>query len=281
MRESQRIQSFRESVIKRIPIFPNNRDTRNLLHNMPLNKLMIHALSWLSRFVNTRRRHVHVANNILDHHKWKENQYRILPLLRRFQKGESVIEFLSEKIEKRGLNLNFNITNKWEDKDFLLNAMGFHHFHLGDLQEGNTFADRTNDILFAEVKRKEVSVIGIYEHSVFDSKSATLSKERQRLWADFESYRFGSIEPGKVYLQSMIATSGHPMHIVTLAKHYTDIIYNLDDKLNDQKFLPEFLGIRDEDLKFQYKFDWTLHFSDLYLIEKNQNLQILIGEGFN
>ncbi|MDF3821619.1 hypothetical protein P3G55_17065 [Leptospira sp. 96542] len=279
--EPPRIQDFKDRISRQIPIFPNNRETRYHLQSLSLGELMVHALSWLSRYVIARPRKVHVPHKVLDHQKWKENQYRTLPLLRRFQKGETVIEFLSNEIKTRGLNLNYNITNKWKDKDFFLNAMGFHHFHLGNLSEGNHFADRTNEILFAEVQKKEVSVIGIYDHSVFESKSEKLSDERRRLWTDFESYRFGKLQPGKFYLQSMIATSGHPTHVVNLAQSYTHMIRTIDESLDDQDYLRDFLGIQNENVNSHFRFDWMLHFSDLYLIEKNQKLHILIEEGFN
>jgi hypothetical protein len=62
---------------------------------MSFSELLFHSLSWLSRFVASRERLVIVADEVLDTEMWRKNQQLIMILLRRFQNGESVKEFLS------------------------------------------------------------------------------------------------------------------------------------------------------------------------------------------
>ena len=49
--------------------------------------------------------------------------------------------------------------NDWSDNDFILNVMGYHHFHLGHLKEKNGHMCRTNEALYATVKLQIVSAI--------------------------------------------------------------------------------------------------------------------------
>jgi hypothetical protein len=51
---------------------------------------------------------------------------------------------------------------RWSDKDFLLNVMGYHHFHLGTAVQRRGYVDRTDDLIFAEVRRDTFTVIAIF-----------------------------------------------------------------------------------------------------------------------
>ena len=55
-------------------------------------------------------------------------------------------------------------TVTWEDKDFLLNVMGLHHFHLGLRQEKSGLMGRTVEVVFAHVSRDTVDILGLFDH---------------------------------------------------------------------------------------------------------------------
>ena len=60
--------------------------------------------------------------------------------------------------------------------------MGVHHFHLGLHQETSGLMTRTNEVLFAAVSRDTFNVLGLFDHSVFDSTvDDAIAPERERL----------------------------------------------------------------------------------------------------
>ena len=58
--------------------------------------------------------------------------------------------------------------DSWADKDFLLNVMGLHHFHLGLTKETAGHMTRTNQVLFASVTREELEILGLFDHAAFE-----------------------------------------------------------------------------------------------------------------
>jgi hypothetical protein len=189
--------------------------------------------------------------------------------------------FLSKKIFKKGLNLKINPKSKWEDKDQILNAMGFHHFHIGYLLEGESFSDRSGDTLIAKVNRKEMYVIGVYDHSVYWNSSVDISKERKRLWNDYENFYFRGKKTNSLRIGSLISTSGHPLHIHSLTQSYLYKIAQFENNLYQAEWIREKLQITATETINVDEFQWLLNFSDLYLFNKRKNLYLLIGEGFN
>jgi hypothetical protein len=69
--------------------------------------------------------------------------------------------------------------DRWADKDMLLNVMGYHHFHFDAAPHNRV---RSDDVLFAHVTRETFTVIGIFDHAVFEVDPAKpMMAERNRL----------------------------------------------------------------------------------------------------
>jgi hypothetical protein len=74
--------------------------------------------------------------------------------------------------------------------------MGFHHFHLG-LNIVSGHLDRTEDVMFAAVKRDHFEALGIFSHEVFESNAPNaMPVERQRLWYLYEDRLARGAVPG-------------------------------------------------------------------------------------
>ena len=160
--------------------------------------------------------------------------------------------------------------------------MGFYHFHLGEKFETAGHAERTNDMLFARVNREDFTAIGLFNHSVFErTGDEEMSAERKRLWNVFDMHTSRGVPPGSVVISSLIATSGHPIHVVRTAQEYSRIIYDIDSKFDDPSFAHEVYGRSKVNVPAKVKFEWALNFSDLGIHEARSNHLFVLRRGFN
>ena len=175
--------------------------------------------------------------------------------------------------------------DRWIDKDFLLNVMGLHHFHLGLALEPQGHAIRTNEVLFAAVTRETFEVVALVDHDVFeDGVNGTLTAERRRLWRLVEARRARDMEPGKVYLSGGlgglgISTSGHSTAVVLAAQTYAKIIREMDPKLDDRDYVSGLYpsGPPPKAPKLSWRFDHL----DLCLVDSANEAFFVLRRGPN
>lgn len=284
MDESKRIKKLRDEVIKAIPKFPNNLETKEKLEGMPLATLLIHYLNWIIRYVSVKPRKTIIEPTVTADPRWRLLREQVRALLDKVRTGENLTPHLSTQPHSKGYSPETAKTgpdvDRWADKDFLLNVMGFHHFHLGEKIEAAGHVKRTDDVLFARVSREEFTAIGIFNHSVFEPKGNEMSDERKRLWKTFNEHTSRGVPPGSVVIPSSIASSGHPIHLVSTAQEYSRIIYDLDPKLDDPIFINELYGGKVH-APAKIKLEWTLNFSDLGIHETRSNHLFVLRRGFN
>lgn len=285
MDESKRIKKFRGEMVKVIPKFPNNRETKEQLELEPLTTQLIHYLNWISRYISVKSRKIVIEPTVTSDPRWKILKPNIEALLMKARTGVDLCPNLSIQPNTKGYTPAASEkgpgVDRWEDKDFLLNTMGFHHFHLGTKIEAAGHAERTNEVLFARITRKEFIAIGIFDHSVFEATGKNMSNERKRLWGIFDKYATRGAPTGSMVMASLIATSGHPIHLVRTAQEYSRVIHETDPKLDDREFIEElYQGARSEKPK-NPKLEWALNVSDLAILETKANHLFVLREGFN
>lgn len=285
MDESKSIKRLRGEVIKAIPKFPNNRETKVKLENMPLATLLIHYLNWMIRYVSIKPRKIAIEPTVTADHRWKTLKEQIRTFLDKVRAGENLTPHLSIQPHSKGYSPETSGTgpdvDRWADKDFLLNVMGFHHFHLGTKREAAGHIERTDDVLFARVSREEFTAISIFDHSVFEPTGDEMSDERKRLWEIFDEHTSRGVPLGSVVIPSPIATSGHPIHIVSTAQEYSRIIREIDPKLDNPEFMEELYRGAGTGVPARIKLEWALNFSDLGIHEKIHNHLFVLRRGFN
>ena len=169
--------------------------------------------------------------------------------------------------------------NRWEDKDFLLNVMGYHHLHLSRAIERPGLAKRTKNVLFVQVTRDTIHAIGFFDHTVFertDVTSQAMTDERARLWKIYESR---GRTAGAIYAMGSIATSGHAQQHVMLAQRYSRIIANIDSKLDRLNTRAEvFQDLPTPALK-ALKLQWQFNFLDLGLLDQSTATFYVLQKG--
>jgi hypothetical protein len=285
MKESKRVTKFRLGIIKAIPKFPNNRETKAKLSSMSLSILLIHYLSWASRYITVTSRKIVVEPTVTNDRRYRNLKLNIETLLEKARAGKDLNPHLSLLSHSRGFTPaayeKGAKADRWADKDFLLNAMGYHHFHLGIKMEEKGHVERTDEVLFARVSRETFNAIGIFDHSVFESVGECISPERKRLWKIFDEHTTRGAPPGSVILVSPIATSGHPLHLTSTAQNYSWVIHKIDPKLDNRSFIEElYLGAGIE-VPNKPIFEWALRISDLGICEKKHGHFFMLRRGFN
>jgi hypothetical protein len=192
---------------------------------MSVASLMIVFLSWQMRFVRQGKRTIAIRQSASQDPRWKSLKPQITQFLKKVESGDDLSPHLSLGAWREGYTPAAQqigaAVDRWDDKDFLLNVMGFHHFHLGTKLEKKGFVERTDEVLFAFVTRTTFDVLGIFDHSVFENHDPSAMPA----------------PPGSYVIANMISLSGHQTGIVMLAQRYARWIKELDPKLDDREFL--------------------------------------------
>ncbi|WP_129591319.1 hypothetical protein [Salinicola tamaricis] len=285
MDESKRIKKLRREMVNVIPKFPNNLKTKEKLEQESLTTLLVHYLNWVSRYISVKPRRITIEPTVTSDSRWKALKSNVEALLAKAHDGENLCPNLSIQPSTRGYTPAASEkgpdVDRWEDKDLLLNAMGFHHFHLGTKIEAAGYAERTDELLFARVTREEFVAIGIFDHTVFEPTGDDMSVERKRLWEMFGENTTCGVPPGSVVMPSPIATSGHPIHLVSTAQEYARFIREIDPKLDDRDFVEGLYQDACFEKPKSPNLSWALNFSDLGIHEKKSNHLFVVRRGFN
>lgn len=273
--ESKRIKQFRLSIANSIPKFPNNKDTLALLESKSIGSLLIDYINWASRLIQPRPRKITIEPTLTSDHRWKTFAPNIEALFEKVRAGENLNPYLSLRAFNNGFTPASSSTepstDRWEDKDLILNTMGYHHLHLSQVIEKSGYAKRTNEVLFAQITNDHFSAIGLFDHSVFeraDQATKTMSTERERLWKIFDKRNSLGRKAGEFYISSPIATSGHSLHHTTLAMDFARIIHLVDQKLDDLSSRSELFKDLPHEVVKAMKLSWHLDYLNLGLIDK-------------
>lgn len=283
--ESKRVHKFRKDLIKKIPRFPNNQTTLKLLEEKSLPDLLLVYVNWASRFVPPRPRRIHIEPSLTADRRWNDLSANAKLLFDKSERGDDLTPHLSLQIFKKGFRPNqhasSNALDRWADKDFLLNVMGYHHFHLSHNLEPSGSVKRTDTVLFAKLTRDEFTAIGFFNHSVFESskqKGQPLKFERQRLWNIFLARSRRGVLPGSVYVPAVIMTSGHSMNHVRLVDRYAEIIYEIDPKLDNMDYVGSLFGAKVKTYR-NIRPTWHLNYLDLGIFDKQVNAFCILQKG--
>jgi hypothetical protein len=265
--ESKRVKDFRLGLAKQIPKFPNNRASLRALQAKPLGQLLIDYVNWRIRLVAPHPRAIMLESSATSDSRWHGLATEIQALLKKVEQGDDLTLYLSDDSRTRGFTpaasgTAAKLVDRWADKDMLLNVMGYHHFHF------DAFPKRSNDVLFAHVTRDTFTVVGIFDHTVFEFLKKPMTAERDRLWQIFQDRAALSAPPGSVAVQSLITTSGHPVYVVNLASNYARVIREIDLKLDDPSFVRWFYQQAGFSVPAKPKLRWHLQHLDLGILDK-------------
>ncbi len=281
MPETKRIKNLRNDIIKKIPKIPNNKETLQVLEAKPLTDLFIIYANWAIRFIQPRIRNIKISPEAKNDKKWKSLSNKISTFLEKVKNGEDLTPNLSKRVHEKGFSLAASKSQpndkSWEDKDFLLNVMGYYHFHLGVKKNNRGLAERTDDVLFAKVTRNEFEVIGIFDHTVFDTSiepSNQITVERKRLYETFDNGSLHSI-------LSSITMSGHATRTIFPMIDYVNVIKEIDPKLDDSAYIERLFNESNLSIPKRTNLIWTFRYLDLGVLDKRSNAYFVFRYGPN
>ena len=243
--ESNRFRKFRECLIKMIPRLPNDSASMKALKSKSHTDLLIVYLCWRLRHVGVRSRRVTGLSALEGDPRVKLLKPKIEAFTKAVEAGADLDPYLSKRAHREGYVMDADLENTntatWDDKDYLLNVMGLHHFHLGLRQEAGGLMARTDEVLFAHVSHDTVDMLGLFNHSVFEwSVDDAMAPERQKLWSIHDEYQFAQADPGAVLMSGVgglgITSSGTPTVVTMTAIRQVDLIRKTDPNLDDPKY---------------------------------------------
>lgn len=284
--ESKRVKQLRASLARVIPKFPNDRQTLALLEGKSLGSLFIDYINWAFRLVPHRPRTVVIESTLTSDPRWKLLSGDVKALLDKARIGDDLNPHLSLRVFKNGFTPNSSSTapsaDRWEDKDFFLNTMGYHHFHLSQVLEKLGHAKRTDEVLFAQVDKQHFRAISLFDHSVFeasDDVAQAMTAERTRLWEIYDQRLAVDREPGRIYIHCPITTSGHSLFHSRLAMEYANIVRQLDPKLDSLAARTEIFDTLPHEVVKAMKLSWHLHYLDFGLLDKATSTFFVLRHG--
>jgi len=269
-KEPARIKRFRLALCKGIPKFPNDGASLRSLQEKSLVGLLIDYFNWAVRYIPPRPRTVVIEPTVANSPRWTQLGAEIGIVLRAVEAGADLKPYLSLQPHTRGYTPAAAGTDlgvdRWADKDMLLLAMGYHHLHL---DAAPTPGMRSDDTLFAYVTRSTFTVIGIFDHSVFvpTQLGTEMTAERARLWAAFDQHRMKDVPPGSVVMNPPISTSGHSVFLTFRAMQVSELMYDIDPRLDDPKFVRDLYDKAHLPVPKKLKLGWHLQYLDLGLLD--------------
>jgi hypothetical protein len=279
--EPPRLAKFREQLVKAIPRVPNNMDSLQHMRQKQLPELVIDYVNWRSRYVGIRPRTVKIEPLAKTDPRWRSNLATINLFLAKVQRGDDLIPHLSNKPHTRGYAVvarrqDASSKDKWSDKDLILNATGYHHFHLGPTIGPAGDVVRTDNLIFAHVGRGDFTVVAIFDHCVFRFGSP----ERERLVALHNAIVTRGMAPGSVAIGASIATSGHTTHTLLYAQRCLRLIGDLEPKLDDREFVRSLYKPR-EHAPANPRPEWRFCHLDLAIYDRAKPAFLIVQQGWN
>jgi len=266
LEDSKRIKAFRRELVTAIPRFPNDKASLQALEAKSLTDLLITYIGWRLRYVAARPRRVTGIVNLSADPRTAALKPNIDALVKAVEAGDDLTPYLSLQPHSRGYTPAADPKtpkpDSWADKDFLLNVMGLHHFHLGLTKETAGHMARTNEVLLASVTRDEFEVLGLFDHAAFEHEDhGSMTPEREKLWAAYQAREVAGLLPGQLSMGGFgglgITLSSQPVTVVRAAQRHIRIMREVDPQLDDPAYVrtlyPEEQAPAKPKLKWHYR----------------------------
>ena len=288
IKQSKRIAAFQRALTKRIPRFPNDKASLQYLESKHLTDLLIIYIGWRLRYVAQRPRTVAGQPSLATDPHAAALKPNIDAFVKAVTTGDDLTPYHSLDPLTRGYTpaaeQSASITDRWADKDFMLNVMGLHHFHLGMTKEAKGHAGRTDEVLFASVSRTEFEIIGLFDHKAFQYEDdGSMTPERTRLWNVYEARQAAGALPGQLvaggYANLGVTLSSHPTAVTQAAIRHVDIVRQIDPKLDDPQFVRTLYG--DSPVPAKPKLEWNYRDLDLGLLDRSAGFFGILEKGPN
>ncbi len=284
----KRIKAFRRELIAAIPRFPNDKASLQAFKAKSLTDLLMTYIGWRLRYVAARPRKITGLSMLDGDPRSATLKANIDAFLQAVEAGHDLTPYLSIDQHTRGYTPAAEArspdANTWADKDFLLNVMGLHHFHLGLTKETAGHMKRTNEVVFASVTRDTFEILGLFTHAAFDYEGdGTMTPERVKLWSIYEARQAAGASPGQLmtggYGGLGITLSSQPVTVTRTAMRYVKILREIEPKLDDPAYVRALYGKSGVPPKPKLK--WHFRQLDFGLLDEDAGFFLILAKGPN
>ena len=268
--QSKTFKRFKADLIAQIPRIPNDKTSLVALESKSPADLLIIYLCWRLRLIEIRPRAVRGKHRLWRRPRYLRMRSNVSAFLAAVEAGHDLNPYLSLRAHRHGFVLDGSQhSTDWEHKDFLLNVMGLHHFHLGAQLETRGHIARTNTVLFAFVDRDVLEILGLFEHAVFENDDDAFPRERRRIWSAYERFQRRRTPVGGFYLGGYggmgITLAGTPTVVTLRAIDDIKLIEQLDPQLDSPDFLAKLWGAGQ--VPTRHRIRWHYHHLTLGLLD--------------
>ena len=281
-----RILDFYESLVQTIPCYPDTYSTKQQLASMSLSDVLISYVNYADRFIAPRPRQVSWAKEFWLSAEAQAQMNSIFEIVREIEQGDD----LQRRLSHRTLKVGFapGAANKWEDKDFALNAYDVHHLHLGGLNKHGSFK-HADPLLFLTVSRNHAHILLLGTHQSFGDRSIEKVVALERAHAGFtfkglagprtspnldEKHRLARIGfststevENQVVPLAMLTSSGHRLRTVRYADQVLHVIQQVETLIDQPDFVANTFGSTAGRIAAEPDFVWRMQYLDLALID--------------
>lgn len=269
--KSKRFQRFRRRLIEELPRRPNDRKSLALLQSKRNTDLLIIYLCWRFRQIGVRPRQVVGKSRLLADTAAASLKPKIDAFINAAEQGSDLTPYLSLRALREGfVSTTQPQKTGWDDKDFLLNVMGFHHFHLGLQREPKGHMKRTKKVLFSHVSRDKLEILSLFDHTVFDRTQGTqMTPERAKIWSMYVAWCRSNVsvenDDARAFVTSSLTLAGTPMVVTMEAIKHIEIIRETDPQLDDPNYIKNTL-YEELPLPTRMKMQWHYNHLDLGIL---------------
>ena len=245
-------------------------------------------MCWQLRRVAVRPRRVTGVSALKTDDRYAVAGQNIAAFIRAVETGADLNPYLSRKAHRHGyvmaVDKEISDTATSIDKDFLLNVMGYHHFHLGLQKQATGLMARTDEVLMASVTRDTFRILGLFAHSVFNwSVDDAMVPERERLWSIHDECRSEETPPGGIMLDGYgglgITTAGTPTAIAINAMRQMTMIRRIDPRLDDSEYVKALFA--EHTVPTKLALEWHYNHLDFGLLNAPSGHFIVLMRGPN
>ncbi len=172
---SPRLEALKANLIGDIPAEAAARDE---LSALPLVRLIAIYLNWVDRLIAPRKRAVSFASGFFEKIADEEKLLAIRQWAAKVEAGQDLSDYLSTYTRTHGYSSRSGSRRgiKWADgrngdRDFALNTMGVHHFHLVPAKADGSRPKGSRELIYARVERHSVHAVLLGDHNSFNDGS--------------------------------------------------------------------------------------------------------------
>ena len=285
---SKRIKAFRCQLIAAIPRFPNDKASLEELEGKSLTDLLMTYIGWRLRYVAARPRKVTGMSTLDGDPRATTLKENIDTFLQAVEDGHDLTRYLSLAPHTRGYTPTAQSqspgANTWADKDFVLNVMGLHHFHLDLAKEKAGHRGGPNEMVFASVTRATFEILGLFTHAAFDYEDDdTMTPERVKLWSIYATRQAAGALPGQLttggYGGLGITLSSQPAAVTRTAQRHVKILREIEPKLDNLAYVHTLYGKNGVPEKPKLK--WHYRHLDFGLLDEDAGFFRILAQGPN